>query len=69
MKLGLSIGYSTAAIALPVELVPQAGRIRARYPASAGSGVTDITVATRQTEALELMADIAELRQPVGASS
>ena len=43
MKLGRSIGYSAAAMALPVELVPQADRIRA---ASAGSGLTGITVAT-----------------------
>jgi F420-dependent oxidoreductase-like protein len=49
-------------------LIGPHSRIRERYRAWADSGVTGITVATRQPEALDLMADIAEV-QPVGASS
>jgi F420-dependent oxidoreductase-like protein len=49
-------------------LIGPPDRIRERYRAWADSGVTGITVATRQPEALDLMADIAEV-QPVGASS
>jgi len=49
-------------------LIGPPARIRERYRAWADSGVTGITVATRQPEALDLMANIAEV-QPVGASS
>ncbi len=49
-------------------LIGPPARIRERYRAWADAGVTGITVATRQPEALDLMADIAEV-QPVGASS
>jgi hypothetical protein len=69
MKLGLSISYSAAAMALPVELVLPVDRIRERYPAWASSGRHQHHRRRCQTEALELMADIAELRQPAGASS
>ncbi|MBT5774638.1 MAG: LLM class F420-dependent oxidoreductase [Dehalococcoidia bacterium] len=49
-------------------LIGPPDRIRERYRAWADSGVTGITVATRQPEALDLMAEVAEV-QPVGASS
>jgi len=49
-------------------LIGPPARIRERYRAWADSGVTGITVSTRQPEVLDLMADIAEV-QPVGASS
>ena len=49
-------------------LIGPPARIRERYRAWADSGVTGITVGTRQPEALDLMADIAEV-QPFGASS
>jgi F420-dependent oxidoreductase-like protein len=40
-------------------LVGPAGRIRERYKAWAGCGITGMTVATQQVEAIELMADVA----------
>ena len=45
-------------------LVGPAGRISERYRAWADSGITGITVATQQPEALELMADLAGTRPP-----
>jgi len=48
-------------------LIGPPARIRERYRAWADAGITGLTVNTRQPEALELMADVAEVR-PVAAS-
>ncbi|MDA0365915.1 MAG: LLM class F420-dependent oxidoreductase [Chloroflexi bacterium] len=47
-------------------LVGPKERIRERYRAWADSGITGLTVNTDQTEAMELMADLAETRQHAG---
>jgi F420-dependent oxidoreductase-like protein len=44
-------------------LVGPASRVRERYRAWADSGVTGLTVATQQVEAMELMADLAGTRR------
>jgi alkanesulfonate monooxygenase SsuD/methylene tetrahydromethanopterin reductase-like flavin-dependent oxidoreductase (luciferase family) len=41
-------------------LVGPVSRIRERYRAWADSGITGMTISTQQTEAMELMADLAE---------
>ncbi len=43
-------------------LVGPPDRIRARYKAWADSGITGLTVNTSQDEAVELMADVADVR-------
>ncbi len=48
-------------------LIGPPDRIRERYRAWADCGITGITVDTRQPEALEFLADVAEIRRPVGA--
>jgi len=48
-------------------LVGPPARIRERYRAWADAGITGLTVNTRQPEALELMADVADI-QPMAAS-
>ena len=50
-------------------LIGPPARIKERYRAWADCGLTGITVSTREPEALKLMADIAEVRPLVGASS
>jgi len=40
-------------------LVGPVGRIRERYKAWADCGITGMTIATQQVEAIELMADLA----------
>jgi len=43
-------------------LVGPAARVRERYRAWADSGITGLTIATQQTEAMELMAELAGVR-------
>ena len=43
-------------------LVGPPARIRERFRPWADSGITGLTIATQQTEALELMADLASTR-------
>jgi hypothetical protein len=63
MKLGLSIGYSGARLDLRA-LVGPPERIRSRYRAWENSGNTGLIIRTNQDEAVELMAEMADLERP-----